>query len=73
MQGAKLTHSDDKNARADPYLITGKALEKHFTLQSLHFEFHKLFNSGEKNDRAIAIVGATSLDSPRGQSCRWTF
>ena len=43
--------------------ITGKALERYFELQALHFEFHKLFNEDEKNDRAIAIVGVTFLDT----------
>jgi len=58
-----LTHSDDKGASFDSYLITGKALERYFELQTLQFEFHKLFNYDEKNDRAIAIVGATFLDT----------
>jgi hypothetical protein len=46
----------------DPSLISGKALERYFELNHALFEFSKLFNAGEKNDRAIAIVGATFLD-----------
>lgn len=46
----------------DPSFITGPALEHHFELQKLLFEFANLFRD-EENDRALAIVGATFLDT----------
>lgn len=58
-----MIHSGDKDNDFDPLLISGKALERYFELNSALFEFSKLFDYGEKNDRAIAIVGATFLDT----------
>ncbi len=63
-----MTNSDDKISKEtiskdDPLIITGKALDRYFELNNLLFEFHRLFNYEEKNDRAIAIVGATFLDT----------
>jgi hypothetical protein len=55
--------TDDNGKFFDPSLITGKALEKNFELQDALFEFSKLFKYEEKNDRAIAIVGAAFLDT----------
>ncbi|MEB3121109.1 MAG: hypothetical protein VKL41_07780 [Snowella sp.] len=55
--------TDDNGKFFDPSLITGKAFEKHFELQDALFEFSKLFKYEEKNDRAIAIVGAAFLDT----------
>ncbi len=57
-----MTHAD-KDAGFDSYLITGKALKRYFELQQLQFKFHTLFNCDEKNDHAIAIVGAAFLDT----------
>jgi DNA-binding MltR family transcriptional regulator len=45
----------------DPFLITGKDLERHFKLQDALFEFSRLFQD-ETNDRAMVIVGAAFLD-----------
>jgi DNA-binding MltR family transcriptional regulator len=58
-----LIYSDDKNNEFDPSLLSGKALEQYFELNNALYEFSKLFDYGEKNDRAIAIVGATFLDT----------
>lgn len=55
-----MTRGDDNHF--DPTLISGKALDRYFELNDALFEFSKLFNYSEKNDRAIAIVGATFLD-----------
>jgi hypothetical protein len=52
-------NSDDEE---DPSFITGPALERHFELQSALLEFANLFRD-EANDRALAIVGATFLDT----------
>jgi DNA-binding MltR family transcriptional regulator len=57
-----IVHRDSDND-FEPYLVSGKALEKYFDLMALQAEFHKLFNETEKNDRAIAIVGAAFLDT----------
>lgn len=47
-----------------PHLIAGKDLERHWQRQDALLEFHKLFNERRVVDeRAIAIVGATFLDS----------
>ena len=43
-------------------IITGKALERYFELDEALAEFSRLFDYGEKIDRAIAIVGATFLE-----------
>lgn len=45
-----------------PYLITGAALDRHFELENALFQFAQLFRD-EENDRALAIVGATFLDT----------
>lgn len=63
-----MTNKDDKKPKQntsndDPYFITGEALDRHFKLNELLLEFHDLFNHGEKNERAIAIVGATFLET----------
>ena len=55
-----MTRGDENSF--NPPLISGKALERYFELNDALSEFSKLFNSNEKNDRAIAIVGATFLD-----------
>jgi hypothetical protein len=44
----------------DPSCITGKALERHFSMQAALFEFSRLFRD-EENDRALAIVGGAFL------------
>jgi DNA-binding MltR family transcriptional regulator len=46
----------------DPFWITGKALDRHFHMQELLFEFSRLFRD-EENDRALAIVGGAYLDT----------
>lgn len=51
--------SDETASRS---FITGKALDRHIGLQQSLFEFSKLFDWEEPNDRAIAIVGASFLD-----------
>jgi DNA-binding MltR family transcriptional regulator len=47
----------------DSSLITGEALERYFELQDALFEFSRLFDKDEPNDRAIVIVGAAFLDT----------
>jgi hypothetical protein len=45
-------------------IIAGKDLERYFYLLHAGWEFHALFNdSSEVNERAIAIVGASFLDT----------
>jgi hypothetical protein len=51
--------SDEPESRS---LITGKALERYLELEQALFEFAKLFDYEEPNDRAIVIVGASFLD-----------
>jgi DNA-binding MltR family transcriptional regulator len=46
----------------DPFWITGKDLERHFSLQDAQLEFSRLFRFEEPNDRALVIVGASFLD-----------
>jgi len=46
----------------DPSWITGKALERHFSMQEALVDFSRLFRD-EENDRALAIVGGTFLDT----------
>ena len=46
----------------DPSWITGKAVERHFSMREALFEFSRLFRD-EENDRALAIVGGAFLDS----------
>jgi DNA-binding MltR family transcriptional regulator len=45
-----------------PFWITGKALERHFSMQDALMEFCRLFRD-EENDRALAIVGGAFLDT----------
>jgi hypothetical protein len=58
-----LKHRDDIDTDFAPSIITGKAAERDFELQATLFEFSRLFNYDERNDRAIAIVGATFLET----------
>jgi hypothetical protein len=58
-----LKHRDDIDADFAPSVITGIAAERYFELQATLFEFSRLFNYDERNDRAIAIVGATFLET----------
>lgn len=44
-------------------IIAGKDLERHFYLLREGWEFHRLFNEEGANDRAIAIVGPSFLDT----------
>lgn len=47
-----------------PHIIAGKDLERHWQRHDALLEFHELFNERRVVDeRAIAIVGATFLDS----------
>jgi hypothetical protein len=46
----------------DPSWITGKALDRHFSMQDALLEFARLFRD-EENDRALAIVGGAFLDT----------
>ena len=45
------------------FLITGKALERHFNLHKVLLEFSQLFAFEEPNDRAIAVIGGAFLDT----------
>jgi len=48
----------------EPHIIAGKDLERYWQRHDALLEFHKLFNErGVVDERAIAIVGATFLDS----------
>jgi hypothetical protein len=48
----------------DPKIIAGKDLERYWRHQEALLAFHNLFNEhGTIDERAIAIVGATFLDS----------
>lgn len=45
-------------------VIAGKDLERYFYLLHTQYEFHKLFSEqASVNDRAVAIVGASFLDT----------
>ena len=58
-----VTHGpSDSDDADDPYLITRPALDRYFKLQDALLKFARLFR-GEANDRALAIVGATFLDT----------
>src|SRR5206468_5670510 len=46
----------------DPSWITGKVLNRHFSMPETLFEFSRLFRDEEK-DRALAIVGGAFLDT----------
>jgi hypothetical protein len=46
----------------DPSWLTGRALERHFSMQDALFDFSRLFQD-EKNDRALAIVSGAFLDT----------
>jgi DNA-binding MltR family transcriptional regulator len=46
----------------DPFWITGKALDRHFSMREALLEFSRLFRD-EENDRALAIVGGAFLDT----------
>ncbi len=63
LEATTLIHDDDEDNAFTPSIISGKALERYFELNDALFEFSKLFDYEEKNDRAIAIVGATFLDT----------
>ena len=58
-----MTRSTQSSEPANASLITGKALERYFALHEALFEFAKLFDWNEPNDRAIAIVGGSFLDT----------
>ena len=47
----------------DPSILTGKAAQRYLALHDALFEFSRLFDYEEQNDRAIAIVGAAFLDT----------
>ena len=53
----------DKDNYFASSIISGKSLERYFELNDALFQFSKLFDHDEKNNRAIAIVGATFLDT----------
>ena len=57
-----MTHNYDRDDDSSSSIITGKALDRYFELHDALAEFSQLFDYGEKNDRAIAIVGATFLE-----------
>ncbi len=52
----------DARDEYDPSWITGKALERQFSMQEALLEFSRLFRD-EENDRALAIVGGAFLDT----------
>lgn len=63
-----MTHSDGKKpnrsiSRNSSSFITGRAVDRYFELNSLLFEFNKLFSYEEENERSIAIVAATFLET----------
>ena len=43
--------------------IKGKAVDRYFELNAALFEFHELFSEEDPNERAIALVAATFLES----------
>ncbi|MFB3306805.1 MltR family transcriptional regulator, partial [Pseudomonas sp. AMR01] len=43
--------------------ITGKAVDRYFELNAALFEFHELFHEENPNERAIALVAATFLET----------
>ncbi len=53
----------DGHGEYDPFWVTDKDLERMFSLESALLEFSHLFKHDERNDRALAIVGAAFLDT----------
>lgn len=53
--------ADDRD-EYDPFWITGKALERHFSMEQALVEFTRMFRD-EESDRALAVVGGAFLDS----------
>ena len=43
--------------------LSEKEAEQYFRLREMLFEFARLFDYGETNDRAVAIVGPAFLDT----------
>ena len=43
--------------------LSEKETEQYFRLREMLFEFARLFDYGETNDRAVAIVGPAFLDT----------
>src|SRR5438270_13724488 len=54
---------EDESDEYDPFWITGKDLERPFSLEAALLEFSRLFKHEEKNDRGLVIVGAAFLDT----------
>ncbi len=52
----------DQRDEYDPFRITGKALERHFSAERALVEFTQMFRN-EVNDRSLAIVAGAFLDS----------
>lgn len=57
-----MTESGDSDD-FDPFWITGKDLERHFSLENALLEFSQLFKHTESSDRALVIVGGAFLDT----------
>jgi DNA-binding MltR family transcriptional regulator len=55
--------NENKDDEYDPFWITGKDLERHFSLEQALLEFSQLFKHEEKNDRGLVIVGASFLET----------
>src|SRR4051794_5330064 len=53
----------EENSDYDPFWITGKDLDRYFSLENALLEFSRLFKHEEKNDRGLVIVGAAFLDT----------
>jgi DNA-binding MltR family transcriptional regulator len=54
--------SSDNHDRAFGKVIAGKDIERYLDLHQMQFEFAKLFDYAEPNDRSVAIVGPAYLD-----------
>ena len=58
-----MADSNEDQEDFDQFWITGKDLERHFALEDALLEYTRLFKHEERNDRALAIVGAAFLDT----------
>lgn len=55
-------NKEDNASELDPFWLTGKDLERHFSLEDALLEFSQVFNHQEKNDRGLVIGGVAYLE-----------
>jgi DNA-binding MltR family transcriptional regulator len=55
-------NESNERGEYDPFWMTGKDLERHFSLEDAQLEFSRLFRFEGTNDRALAVVGVSFLE-----------